>query len=40
MEDKLKVGLAPFKKKIIFFNDSPSIMMKNVFVLKIFKFLS
>ena len=45
----LKVGLSPYKKKIfIWLNDSPSKMMKNVFyfilkalfVLKIFKFLS
>ena len=45
----LKVGLSPSKKKFFFwFNDSPSKMMKNafyfilkaVFVLKMFKFLS
>ena len=45
----VKVGLSPSKKKfIICFNDSPSKMMKNafyfilkaLFVLKIFKFLS
>ena len=44
----IKVGLSPSKKKKIFINDSPSKMMKNdfyfilkaLFVLKIFKFLS
>ena len=42
------VGFSPSKKKIIYFSDSPSKMMKNAiyfilkafFVLKIFKFLS
>ena len=45
---KLKVGLSSSKKIFICFNDSPSKMMKNafyfilkaLFVLKIFKFLS
>ena len=44
----LKVGLSRSKKKLIYFNDSPSKMMKNtfffilkvLFVLKIFTFLS
>ena len=44
----LKVGLSPSKFFLIYFNDCPSKMMKNafylilkaLFVLKIFKFLS
>ena len=47
VNDFLKVGLSPFKKKIICFSDSPSKKMKNPFyfilkalsVLKRFKFL-
>ena len=27
----IKVGLAPYKKKLFYFNDSPSKMMKNAF---------
>ena len=43
----IKIGLSPFKKKFIYFNDSPSKMMKNafyfilkaLFVLKMFNFV-
>ena len=47
-ETGIKVGLSPSKKNFICFKDSPSKMLKNafyfilkvIFVLKIFKFLS